>query len=131
MMDKYVGNRMYRVKGQVFKENGVLKKKYYAMSYEPETLHVAQLLDRLGVSTTRRVDILYGWNCMVAAIQEALERGYAVSMDGLGRLSVSCSSSPVDSASDVTPSAVRVKRIVFKADKRLREGLLHAKYVKV
>ncbi|KXB83526.1 hypothetical protein HMPREF3034_01182 [Prevotella sp. DNF00663] len=130
-MDNFVGSRMYRVKEQFFEEDGVLKKKFYAMPYERETLHVPELLDRMGVGVARRVGILYGWNCMVAAIQEALERGYAVSMDGLGRLSVSCSSNPVDKANDVTPSTVRAKRIVFKADKRLREVLLNAKFVKV
>jgi nucleoid DNA-binding protein len=124
-------HRLYSVKEQSFVENGCKVKKFYAMPNEPQTLSFDQLLDKMELSPLRRADIEYGWNRVIAAAQEAIERGQSVQLKGFGRLSVSCSSTPVDNPRKVTPSTVTAKRLVFIPDRRLRATALNVKYSKM
>ena len=95
MNKELMTGHLYRVKAQDYPTNGTTKTMYYATACDRDTEGIDQLLDRLQLAGTRRTEVKWAWNLLLDAVQMSLEAGHPVCLDGLARISLTCTSPPL------------------------------------
>lgn len=63
-------------------------------------------------------------------LKERLKMGYNIKLDGIGTFSLSVIGEPCDTEKECKPNKVKVGKIAFKADSKLRKDMLGIKFFK-
>ena len=131
MNKELMTGHLYRVKAQDYPDNVTQKTMYYATACDRDTEGIDQLLDRIQLAGTRRTEVKWAWNLLLDAVQMSLEAGHPVCLDGLARISLTCTSPLCTHPDDVTPDLVRTKRVIMRPVRRFCEGMDAVKYIDV
>ncbi len=121
--------RLYRVKAQEYEVDGRRQMKYYACNADLPTEGIGEILERMQLGRSRVNDIKWAWATLLEAVERALERGYPVRLDGLCRISITCTSDLFDSPEEVTPDRVQTKRIVMRPVRKFCKGIEASRYI--
>ncbi len=63
-------------------------------------------------------------------LSERLKMGYNIKLDGIGTFSLSVIGEPCDTEKECKPNKVKVGKIAFKADSKLRKDMIDIKFFK-
>ncbi len=117
----------YCVRRKTDKSKGEEKVKYYAVPLSSGTVGTEELAENIAHRCTlSEGDVRATIVELMRTIEQELQQGYKVSLEGIGIFSLSATSEGFDSPEECTPAKVKAKRICFLADKKLkiREGRL-------
>ena len=63
-------------------------------------------------------------------LRDRLKMGYNIKLDGIGTFSLSVIGEPCDTEKECKPNKVKVGKIAFKADSKLRKDMIGIKFYK-
>ncbi len=119
----------YAVKKNIDKSGGADNVQYYATSISSGIVSTKELADILTQrSSLTAGDVVSTLIGLSELVQEKLQQGYKVRLDGIGILSLSVTSDGYDTPEGCTPSRVRAKRVCFRADTDLKKSLKKIKF---
>ena len=105
--------------------------KYYAVPVRSGIVDLHRIAEDLTDRSTLTISDVYATIIGVSSlIEQYLEQGYSVKMDGLGIFSLSISSEGFDQAEECTSTHVEARKICFRADTRLKKNLKLVQFVR-
>lgn len=75
-------------------------------------------------------DVVSALKAFSIVLEKRLKMGYNIKLDGIGTFSLSVSGEPCDTEKECKPNKVRVGKIAFKADSKLRKEMIDIKFYK-
>lgn len=106
-------------------------KKFYASSFITGKADIDNLTKRIEkISTVSGADIRAVLYAIVDVVPDILREGNSVTMGNLGAFRVSLSSTPSDTAEDVTSSSIKSARIIFRPGREFKDMLKTLQYEK-
>lgn len=75
-------------------------------------------------------DVLSALKAFSIVLETRLKLGYNIKLDGIGTFSLSVTGEPCDSEKECKPNKVKVGKITFRADSKLRKGMIGIKFYK-
>ena len=106
-------------------------KKYYAQVIATGIDTTEDLVRRIERSSTMsRADIHGTLYALVDAMKISFEQGRVVQLDQLGNFRISVSSSPTDSPEELNSSQIKNVRIIYNADRELKDWVKNLSFKK-
>ncbi len=126
-------SRKYKLRPKRIRdENGEEKVLYYPISVAVSTFTTDEIAKEISdASSLTESDVSGALKAFSTIIIQKLRYGHNVKLDGIGTFSLSVRGEGVENPEDFKASMVRVGKVAFKSDIKLRESLEDTKFNKV
>ncbi len=124
--------RYYSITKKTFVDKtGVEQTKFYPNSVAVGLYTTEDMArDISEASSFTEADMIGALRGMSDIIITKLKLGYNVKLDGVGIFSLSLTSEGFNSAEECKPSRIKVRKITFKADRKLKKEMIGLKFYK-
>lgn len=125
--------RYYSITKKTFVDKtGVEQTKFYPNSVAVGLYTTEDMArDISEASSFTEADMIGALRGMSDIIITKLKLGYNVKLDGVGIFSLSLTSEGFNSAEECKPNRIKVRKITFKADRKLKKEMIGLKFYKV
>ena len=124
--------RYYSITKKVFiDKDGVEQTKFYPNAVSAGHFSTEDLAREISESSSfTEADMVGALKGLSNIIITKLKLGYNVKLDGIGTFSLSLTSEGFDTEEECKPSRIKVRKITFKADRKLKKEMIGLKFYK-
>lgn len=125
----------YLIRKKVFRQNGEKKSLWFAVQRKLQKKGGKTEADLARViaqrTTFHRGEVIGLLDELASVIEEMLEDGFSVTINGLGSFQTAITSNGYENPEDLTPRHVKLSRVYFVADRKLTEKVKNTKFIRI